>query len=139
MQSSLVEDFAYPGAAAILASDKLEVVSGDGHIVFVKSMRMTDEVQCAEDLIQVEAELEESDFGAYFCFRTSGERGFLKLRVPYTFGFRGGEETVTATAELPGKDQVYTAEPGESVPVETGHDPDKLPEAILVELRFGAW
>ncbi|WP_258724743.1 hypothetical protein [Cellulomonas sp. NS3] len=141
VQSSLVEDFAYPGAADILASDGLEVISGDGHIEFDSSIILSvrENVQCADDHIQVSADVKDAPTGSRYCFRTSGERGFLKLRVPYTYSLRGGSETVTATAELPGPDVTVTAEPGEFKSVAPNRDPEKMPEAILVELRFGAW
>lgn len=139
VQSSLVEDFAYPGAEAILAEHGLTVLTGDGHIEFESSALIEDDVQCAVDAIQVEADVEGNGDSRFYCFRTSGERGFLTLRIPHTFLLRSGSETVTATAQLPGADKVVTVEAGEMAPIEPGRDPRKLPEAILVELRFGDW
>ncbi|WP_258726481.1 hypothetical protein [Cellulomonas sp. NS3] len=134
-QSSLVEDFAYPGADAILAEHGLTVLTGDGHVEFVPA---TDGA-CPIGLIQVETVLEEEPYGATYCFRTTGARGFLTLEVPNTFLLRGGSKPVEATAQLPGGDEeTYDVPVNASVAVDPG-DGSEMPEAILVELRFGAW
>lgn len=134
VQSSLVEDFAYPGAEAILAQHGLKVFTGDGHIEVASSG-----TTCEPGLIQVETVFEEDPYGAIYCFRTSGARGFLTLEVPNTFLLRGGDKPVEATAQLPGGgEEVYDVPANTSVAVEPGQGSD-MPEAILVELRFGAW
>ena len=138
VQSSLVEDYAYPGAAAILAEHGLKVFTGDGHITVVSSGDIGS-AACAPGLIQVETMLEEDPFGAVYCFGTSGARGFLTLEVPNTFLLRGGNKPVEATAQLPGgTEETYDVPANTSVAVDPGDGSD-MPEAILVELRFGAW
>lgn len=138
VQSSLVEDFAYPGADAILAEHGLKVFTGDGHVVPVSSGEFGSGT-CAPGLIQVETMVEEEPYGAYYCFRTSGTRGFLTLEVPHTFLLRGGDKPVEATAELAsGAEETYEVAPNTSVAVDPGEG-SAMPQAILVELRFGAW
>lgn len=136
VQSSLVEDYAYPGADAILAEHGLKVFKGDGHVELVSSSGTE---TCEPGLIQVETLYETEPYGAYYCFRTSGARGFLTLEVPNTFLLRGGDEAVEATARLRGgTEETYEVPPNTSVEVEPGNGSD-MPVAILVELRFGAW
>ena len=138
VQSSLVEDFAYPGADAVLAEHGLTVFTGDGHVVPVSSGE-AGSGSCAPGLIQVETMVEEEPYGAFYCFRTSGTRGFLTLEVPQTFLLRGGSTTVEATAELAsGAEESYTVTPNTSVAVDPGVG-SAWPQAILVELRFGTW
>lgn len=133
VQSSLVEDYAYPGAEQILAEHGLRLFTGDGHVEFVPSTVGP----CATGLVMVEAVVE--DELAVYCFRTSGVRGFLTMEVPNTFVLRGGSKPVEATAQLPGEvEETYKVPVNTSVPVEPG-DGQAMPEAILVELRFGTW
>lgn len=137
VQSSLVEDFAYPHADQVLAEHGLVVKTGDGHIEVVSSG--TGAGACAPGLIQVETLVDEEPYGGYFCFETSGSRGFLTLEVPNTFLLRGGDEPVEATAKLEnGAQETYDVGVNESVAVDPGVTP-QMPTAILVELRFGAW
>ncbi|MGY4645845.1 hypothetical protein [Cellulomonas sp. URHB0016] len=134
VQSSLVEDFAYPGADVILAEHGLKVFKGDGHIEVVSSGE-----PCAPGLIQVESMPDVEPYLGYFCFATSGARGFLTLEVPNTFLLRGGDKPVKATAKLPGEAlETYAVPANASVAVDPG-DGAETPQAILVELRFGAW
>ena len=134
VQSSLVEDFAYPGAEAILAEHGLTVFKGDGHIAVVSSGE-----PCAPGLIQVETMPDVEPYLDYFCFGTSGARGFLTLEVPNTFLLRGGDKPVAATAKLPGEAlETYAVPANTSVAVDPGEGAES-PQAILVELRFGAW
>jgi len=133
VQGSLVEDYAFPGAEQIFAEHGLRVFAGDGHVEFVPSTGGS----CATGLVMVEAVVEEEL--AVYCFRTSGVRGFLTMEVPSTFLVRGGSRPVEATAQLPGEvEKTYEVPVNTSVPVDPGNGQD-LPEAILVELRFGAW
>jgi hypothetical protein len=135
VQSSLVEDFAYPGAEAILAEHGLKVFTGDGNVEFVPATSGA----CATGLIQVETLFEEEPYGAVYCFRTSGARGFLTLEVPNTFLLRGGNKPVEATAQVPGgPEETYDVAVNASVAVDPGEG-STMPDAILVELRFGTW
>lgn len=140
-QASLVEDFAYPGAAEILDEYGFAVHTGDGHIVFESARAMDEDIRCPVDQIQVEADgFRDTTDGAFYCFRTSGKRGFLTLELPHTFVVRSGTQTVTATAELPGDEEKVVVVPaGQMRQVAPGAGNQALPEAILVELRFGTW
>lgn len=138
VQSSLVEDFAYPGADVLLAEHGLKVFTGDGHILF-DSTRDPMDGPCETGQIGVDVQNAEHEEGLHYCFTTSGARGFVTLEVPNTFLVRAGNATVEATAELSsGEEQTFTAKPNRSVGIEPG-EADDWPQAILLELRFGAW
>lgn len=130
-----VEDYAYPNADQVLAQHGLKVFRGDGRIVLASS-RTYDDGQCPTGQIQVEKALPEAPYGVYYCFRTWGTRGFLTLEVPATFGVRGGDKPLQATADLPnGEDRTYAVPANGYVAIEPGEGPE-LPKAILVELRM---
>ncbi len=136
-QSLLVEDFAHPGAEAVLAEHGLRVFKGDGHISFVTSYGYDEGLSCEPGQLQVERMFDIEPYGAFYCFETSGTSGYLTLEVPSTFLIRGGHQPVTATAEVPGEAPVtIQVPPGTSMPVAPGEGAE-LPQAILVELRFG--
>jgi hypothetical protein len=135
VENTIVETFAYPGAAQILAQHGLRVTRGDGHILFLTS-RQFDEGQCEPGQVQVEQSFENPPFGVWYCFRTIGTSGYLTLEVPGTFVIRGGNTPLTATAHLPGgPDRTYPVPPNQFVPIEPG-DGTQPPRAVLVQLRI---
>jgi len=92
--SPLVEDFAYPGADAILAEHGLKLSSGGGHIEFVAP----EDGACASGLVRVETMPDLEPFLGLYCFRTSGSRGFVTMEIPDTFRVRAAAEPLEATA-----------------------------------------
>ncbi len=131
---SLVEDFAYPGAEQVLAQHGLKLFKGDGNILFVTS-RTYDQGQCATGELQVEKSLDAEPYGVYYCFKTSGSHGYLTLEVPGTFGVRGGDKPVEATANLPEGEKTYAVPANGFVAIDPGTG-DEMPRAVLVELRL---
>ena len=135
--SSLVEDYSYPGADAIRNDPRnygLKLFTGDGHLLFVRT-RTYDEGQCAAGEIQVEKVLSVAPFGVFHCFRSQGATGFLTLEVPATFGVRGGDKPLEATANLPEGEKTYQVPPNTPVAISPGEG-GELPKAVLVELRL---
>lgn len=140
--TSLVEDFAYPEADAILAEHGVRVHTGDGNITFVPA----EAGACAPGLIRVETALDEEPWLELFCFATSGARGFLTLEVPHSFLVRAAAAPLRATTIVPAdgtttgevEREVHDVPANRSVSVEAG-DGVEAPSAVLVELRFGAW
>lgn len=138
VQASLVEDFAYPGADAILAEHGLQVHTGDGHILF----EPTDTNSCARGLIKVETHVIVSGVQEVvnYCFRTSGDRGFLTLEVPSTAAVRAGNEPVEATARLEsGAEETYEVPANRVQEIDIDPQNQRVPRSILLELRFGDW
>ncbi len=130
------EDFSYPGARDILDRHQLELIKGDGHILFVTSIKYNEEGrQCATGEIQVEKSLEDEPYGVYYCFKTVGTKGWLTLKVPATFGVRGGNKPIEATANLPGGPKTYSIPANSPVAISPGSG-SETPNAVLVELRF---
>ncbi|WP_238432650.1 hypothetical protein [Micromonospora tarensis] len=84
---SIVEDYTYPGAAGILASYKVELIAGDGHIVWADcSTPPTGDI----GLIKVyTTELIGQNDEGLICFRALGPVGRLDLKVPAVFEIRG--------------------------------------------------
>lgn len=139
LQTSLVEDFEYPGAEEILEEHGLRVFTGDGHIELAGTA--SGRTRCAVGLVEVDALVGEAQEQRYFCFRMSGTRGFLTMELRGAFGVRGGDRPVEATAVLPdGDEKVYDVPVNLTVPIDPGAAGDDGPiENVLVELRFGQW
>ncbi|MEV6816520.1 hypothetical protein [Micromonospora sp. NPDC051296] len=84
---SIVEDFSYPGAAGILESQGVELISGDGHIILADC-----KTPPAGDigLIKVyTTELIGQNGEGLVCFKALGPVGRLDLKVPAVYEIRG--------------------------------------------------
>ncbi|MFF1909932.1 trypsin-like serine protease [Kitasatospora sp. NPDC058218] len=90
--SAAVEDFAYPGAAKILADRNITLKSGDGHIVLA---------DCASGsgLVHV---LSRAANPTEVCFRITGPTGYLAVEIPKVFNIRGNDRSVNATLNTAG-------------------------------------
>uniref|UniRef100_A8LW41 Secreted protein n=1 Tax=Salinispora arenicola (strain CNS-205) TaxID=391037 RepID=A8LW41_SALAI len=80
---SIVEDFSYPGAAAILAEHNVELISGDGHIVFADC-----NTPPVNDVGVIQVWTSELSQGRV-CFKALGPVGRLDLRIPAVFEIHG--------------------------------------------------
>ncbi|SCL67643.1 hypothetical protein [Micromonospora chersina] len=91
---SIVEDFKYPGAAAILAEQNVELISGDGHIMLADcDTPVTGDVGLikvwtTEPIGQTSAGL--------ICFKALASTGRLDLKVPGVYEIRGDGQTSTS-------------------------------------------
>ncbi|WP_103343039.1 hypothetical protein [Amycolatopsis sp. CA-126428] len=95
-QPSTVEDYRYPGADAILASDQVQLISGDGHILYKPCP--TGE---APGLIIVRSS--DSIGSAHtgrLCFAATAAVGHLTLKIPNVFAVRGDGTSTTAGHKL---------------------------------------
>lgn len=125
-QPGIVEDFSYPGAAAIQAAKGISLISGDGHIMLA-------ECGSADNLIRVESYSNINE--PVYCFRVLGTKGLLTLHIEKVFFVWAGDTAVTATITINGRQQppvVVPANDGEPVGYE-----DPANHAILLELRVG--
>jgi hypothetical protein len=113
---AIIEDFRYPGAESI---EDIELIRGDGRIMLV---------ECTDDpaLITVESVGRE-----VFCFRVTGDTGWLSLRLDRVFLVGAGDQTVAATITANGAQETVTVPEGQVRPTGTT-DPDF---AVLLELR----
>lgn len=134
---SIVEDFSYPGAAEILAEQKVKLISGDGHILIADcatppvnnigllKVYTTDETIGADGVGRV-------------CFKVTGPKGWLNLEVPGVFEIRGDGQTngtghkVTANLTTDDGDKVTVdVDPDGSTQVGMGADPNNEPTILL--------
>ncbi|MCR6487219.1 hypothetical protein M8542_30760 [Amycolatopsis sp. OK19-0408] len=85
-QPPLVEDYTYPGADRILATDNVLLVSGDGHIVYATCPTGPDTI----GLIWVTtSEHVGPAHNGKVCFRVLGASGQLSLKIPAVYSIRG--------------------------------------------------
>ncbi|MGV9215998.1 hypothetical protein ACTFTM_29450 [Micromonospora sp. RB23] len=90
---SIVEDFKYPGAAAILASQNVELISGDGHIVLADCN--TPPVNNVGVIrVNTVAPIGQTGEGL-ICFKALASTGRLDLKVPGVYEIRGDGQTST--------------------------------------------
>jgi hypothetical protein len=134
---SIVEDFRYPSAAQILATQNVNLLSGDGHILLADcatppqgdigllKVFTTDETIGADGIGRV-------------CFRVTASSGWLSLQVPGVYEIRGdGQRTGTGhevTAELvadDGEELTVEVDPDGSTQVGQGADPNAPPTTLL--------
>ncbi|MFD9958357.1 hypothetical protein [Amycolatopsis sp. NPDC058986] len=93
-QPSLVEDYAYPDAAAIQASTGVTLLSGDGHIVYADCNTPPDG---NIGLVQVWTTAKVgADQKGLVCFKVLGPKGHLNLKVPAVFEIDGDGRTPSA-------------------------------------------
>ncbi|MDG4807731.1 hypothetical protein O7634_13315 [Micromonospora sp. WMMD1120] len=116
---SLVEDFSYPGAAAIKQSRDIELIKGDGRITLV---------DCTDnpELIRVESLLRTD-----FCFSVKGDSGWLSLRLDGVFLIHSGDQKVAAKVAANGVEETVNIRENSIQQVGIG-DPDF---GVLLELR----
>ena len=125
--SSVVEDYAYPNAAAIEQEQGIKLIRGDGRITLSECEPQAGQPAAPDQFI-----VETLDRG-FICFRVRGGVGYLGLEIPSVYFLRGGDEQVTATVTLAGNTEEYEVPPAQWESVTT-------PEgdlSVLLELRAG--
>ncbi|WP_410609141.1 hypothetical protein [Amycolatopsis sp. lyj-109] len=131
---SIVEDYSYPGAAAILAQYNVTLISGDGHIVFA---------DCATppvnnvSVMQVRS-TENVGTNGLVCFSVLAPTGHLELRIPAVYEIRGDGRTSGAghkvKAEVTtdaGQHSTVDVNPSGSTQVGIGANPNNAPTTLL--------
>jgi hypothetical protein len=135
--SSLVENFAYPNAAQVLAQQNVKLITGDGHILIADCATP---VQGDIGLLKVYTTDETigADGIGRVCFRITAAQGLLTLEVPGVYEIRGdGQKTgagheVTADVKPDGGNPVSVdVDPDGSTQVGVGADPDNAPTTLL--------
>jgi hypothetical protein len=135
-QSSLVEDFSYPGAVAIQASDGVVLISGDGNIVY--SACDTPPVDSI-GVIQVHTiDGIGPEPGGTVCFKVLAAPAQISVMIPAVFEIRGDGQALgtghKATADLTtddGTKSTVTVDPSGSTPVGIGAGPGAAPTTLL--------
>ena len=138
VQQPLVEDYAYPDAARILAEDNVKLISGDGHIVYTPC------VQQPQNGIGVmvvgSSDLSVGPTGdGKVCFKVLASTGLLVMEIPNVFEIRGdGFGTAdghkgTAEVTRDGERKTYELNPKGNQQVGTGRNE---PAVALVKLEI---
>lgn len=134
--AALVEDYSYPGATQILAEDGIELISGNGNIIYhdcsapptgnigVVKVRTTEGIGMDRD--------------GLVCFKVIATPGQLTLKIPAVYEIRGdGLEPGTghrlqADLTTPSGDHTtVNVDPDGSTPVGIGDSPDNEPTTLL--------
>ncbi|SFW90513.1 hypothetical protein [Amycolatopsis australiensis] len=133
-QPSLVEDYSYPGAAAIQAQYHVTLISGDGHIVFA---------DCATppvDNVSVMQVRSTEDVGTngLVCFKVLAPAGHLELRIPAVYEIRGdgrasgaGHKVKAEVTTDAGQHSTVDVNPSGSTQVGIGANPNNPPATLL--------
>ncbi len=133
---SIVEDYAYPGAADILENDHIKLISGDGHILYADCD--TPPVDNVSVLKVWTTEEIGPDAAGLACFKVTAAKGWLNLEVPAVYEIRGDGQRTGAghqvTAEVTTDDGEHTTvavNPSGSTQVGIGADPANEPTTLL--------
>ncbi|WP_181442555.1 FG-GAP-like repeat-containing protein [Streptomyces tateyamensis] len=121
---SAVEDFSYPGAAQILASQNITLKSGDGHIVLA---------DCASGAGLVEL-YTRSVNPSEVCFRITGKTGYLALEIPDVYNIKADDHTLKATLNANGTSSTVDLAKNAWTPVGEGVTGNPKDKATLLEL-----
>ncbi|SFD91909.1 hypothetical protein SAMN04487819_10599 [Actinopolyspora alba] len=119
----IVEDYSYPGAAAIEAETGIKLIEGDGDIV--KTSCDTTESVITVDSVELGSS----------CYEVIGSQGWLKMEIPRVYAIQGDDHTVNASLTVNGSTEQVELSPGEYNPVGEGQQPPDNDPATLVELR----
>ncbi|WP_409493907.1 hypothetical protein [Amycolatopsis sp. cmx-11-12] len=133
-QTSLVENFAYPGADEIFTTYGVVLISGDGHIVFADCATPAEgniglmRVRTTESVGQ----------NGLICFKVLGVTGQLKLKIPAVFEIRGdglvsgaGHKAKAELTTDAGLRTVVDVNPSGNTPVGVGAGPGNQPTTLL--------
>jgi hypothetical protein len=133
---SIVEDFSYPGSAAILATDNVKLISGDGGIVYAAC---TTPPVGDIGLIKVyTTETVGAGGQGLVCFQVLKSAGHLEMEVPGVYEIRGdgqragtGHKLTAIVRTDAGQLPPVTINPSGSTQVGIGQDPDNPPTTLL--------
>ncbi|MFJ8233535.1 hypothetical protein ACIQ9E_26815 [Streptomyces sp. NPDC094448] len=122
-----VEDFSYPGAAQILATQSIKLKKGDGNITLV---------ECGTALAQIKVHSVEDGAvgrkGAY-CFQVRGAAGHLTLELSRVFALETTEHAISADLTVNGATKTVEVAKGGWKSVGEGIEGGL--RSVLVELR----
>ncbi|MCG3750252.1 hypothetical protein [Amycolatopsis sp. Poz14] len=137
-QPALVEDFSYPGAASIEANYHVNVISGDGHILFADCSAPPENNIGA---LQVRAQGSVGmQLDGRICFKILATPGTIEVKIPKVYEIRGdgqidgtGHKVKADLTTDSGTHTTVDVNPNRSTPVGTGSGPQN-PETTLLRL-----
>ena len=142
-QPSVVEDFAYPGAAEIQADYGITLISGDGHLVFANCTTPPDgnigliRVRTLDGPVTTPNKV--------ICFKALAPTAQLSLKVPAVFEIRGdgqvpgsGHQTTADLTTDTGQHTTVAVNPSGNTSVGVGANPTNQPTTLLQLTVTGA-
>jgi hypothetical protein len=117
-----VEDFAYPQAERIYAERGILLKRGDGHIVLA---------DCGSQSGLLEVWSRQS--AEKYCFRVTGDHGYLSLELPSVYGIKGNDYTTEVNMTVDEEEKTFQVEKNSWTPVGESTDPNAR-EYALVEI-----
>ncbi|MEW1867289.1 hypothetical protein AB0420_03675 [Streptomyces caelestis] len=122
-----VEDFNYPGADRIQATEGIKLKRGDGHILLAECDPQADQIRV----------LTVADAGAgrrgTYCFEATSTSGYLTLELPRVFALEAGENPISADLTAGGQTRTVDVPEGGFEPV--GEGTVGGAQSVLVEIR----
>ncbi|MEV0040461.1 hypothetical protein [Streptomyces sp. NPDC050804] len=85
-----VEDYTYPGAADVLATEGIELKRGDGRVLLVECDTTPDQIKV---YTVGDAAVGRKD---NYCFRATARTGYLTLELPRVFALETAEHPISA-------------------------------------------
>ncbi|MFC3454246.1 hypothetical protein [Amycolatopsis speibonae] len=122
----IVEDYTYPGADQIFAQYGIRLLKGNGQILFT---------QCGSggNLVEVWSRTKSNPF----CFKISGNKGYLTLDLAAVYLIKGDDHALKATMVIKGSPVV--SEIGKNTWTSAGEGADPVNgQSPLVELNSGS-
>ncbi|MFJ6614345.1 hypothetical protein ACIQPT_29150 [Streptomyces sp. NPDC091289] len=126
---SSVEDYAYPGAADILATKGIELKKGDGRVLLVDCDPSADQI-----LVRTIADPSVGRAENY-CFRAIAKAGYLTLELPRVFMLELMASEHPIRANLTANDQTTTVDVEAGGWANVGEGEIGGPQSVLVEIR----
>ncbi|MEU4269025.1 hypothetical protein [Streptomyces sp. NPDC026092] len=118
-----VEDFGYPNADKILAERKITLKRGDGHILLA-------DCGSAPDLMEVWTRQDEERF----CFKITGNQGYLALELPAVFSIKGNNYSAEVDMTVGTEEKSFDIKKNTWTPVGESVDPQAR-DFMLMEIR----
>lgn len=118
-----VEDFSYPGADKILAERGIVLKRGDGHIMLA-------DCSGGPGLLEVWSR----KFKQTFCFKVTGDSGYLELEIPAVFTMKGNDYSTQVDMVFGDERKSYDINKNVWTSVGESTDPEQR-DFALVEIR----
>jgi hypothetical protein len=118
-----VEDFAYPNADQIQADRGILLKRGDGHITLADCASQT-------GLLEVWSRQSSDEY----CFRVTGDGGWLTLELPSVYGIKGNDYSTEVDMTVDQEQHTFQVDKNAWTPVGESTDPNAR-EYALVEIR----
>ncbi|MER6692034.1 hypothetical protein [Streptomyces minutiscleroticus] len=123
----IVEQFGYPGAADIPATEGVKLKKGDGHVLLADCDATTDQIKIhtvKDDTVGRKGN---------YCFRATAPSGYLTLELPRVFALETGEHPISA--DLTANGETTTVDIAEGGYRSVGEGTVGGARSVLVEIR----